>query len=410
MVLHSTITEEEVPPSAPDLSSLSPLPSLEAAGSSSSDDMSPAEQQDGNDILSSPSNPASSTIDAPNNNSEPHRNKEHGDVKAATKFRLDSMLSGYSFIWRLSIVLVVILSWYYAYPTTGNSEQQDEMLEYEEEYEDEEEEYDPWSIWGDGFDYTKDREFWIPDEDLPEDIATDLQSTNEELQLEATARRQLDPLKWDTFDYWEIYHYFACAKVFTSPRPVWSEQLFRDTRDFYHEIVENDNTPFIGLFRSTYQANDDVYDMSQNAIPYLSGGEKGRGLKAARDIKEGEVIFKATNNTIIFNDGQTLRKFLFAMNDRFSDPGMVCDILIWAWVQDMEGGTPFAGVVDLDNGNLLNDWGLGGSYEEQDYSANIRCKGAALSCYASKDIIEGEELLGDYSDFVSYHAWADLGL
>eukprot|EP00984_Skeletonema_dohrnii_P005899 scaffold2089_cov125-Skeletonema_dohrnii-CCMP3373.AAC.1 len=228
MVLHSTITEDEVPPSAPDLSSLSPLPSLEAAGSSSSDDMSPAEQEDGNDILSSPSNPASSTIDAPNN-SEPHRNEEYGDVKAVTKLWLDSMLSGYSFIWRLSIVLVLILSWYYAYPTTGNTEQQGEMLEYEEEYE--EEEYDPWSIWGDGFDFNKQRDFWIPDEDLPEDIATDLQSTNEELQLEATARRQLDPLKWDTFDYWEIYHYFACTKVFTSPRPVWSEQLFRDMRD-----------------------------------------------------------------------------------------------------------------------------------------------------------------------------------
>jgi len=409
MVLHSTITEEnEVPPSAPDLSSLSPLPSLEAAGSSSSDNnMSPAEQEGGNDILSSPSNPASSTIDA-SNNSEPHRNKEHGDIRAATKLWLASMLSGYSFIWRLSIVLVLILSWYYAYPTTGNTEQQGEMLEYE----DDEEEYDPWSIWGDGFDFNKQREFWIPDEDLPEDIATDLQSTNEELQREATARRQLDPLKWDTFDYWEIYHYFACTKVFTSPRPVWSEQLFRDTRDFYLDFVENDDTPFVGLFRSTYQANDDVYDMSKNAIPYQSGGEKGRGLKAARDIKEGEVIFKSTNNTIIFNDGHTLRKFLFSMNDRFSDPGMVCDILIWAWVQDMEGGTPFAGVVDLDNGNLLNDWGLGGSCEEQDCSANIRCKGvnAALSCYASKDIIEGEELLGDYSDFVSYHAWADLGL
>eukprot|EP00984_Skeletonema_dohrnii_P005905 scaffold2090_cov65-Skeletonema_dohrnii-CCMP3373.AAC.1 len=139
MVLHSTITEEEVPPSAPDdLSLLSPLPSLEAASSSSSDDMSPAEQEDGNDILSSPSNPASSTIDAPNN-SEPHRNEKHGDVKAATKLWLDSMLSGYSFIWRLSIVLVLILSWYYAYPTTGNTEQQDEMLEYENE----DEEYDP---------------------------------------------------------------------------------------------------------------------------------------------------------------------------------------------------------------------------------------------------------------------------
>ena len=167
-----------------------------------------------NGVISSSSKPtASSTVDAPpNNKGEPHHNEEHGDIRAATKLWLDSIFNSYSFMWYLSIVLVAILSWYYTYPTTGDTQQQ---------------EYDPWTIWGRGFDFTKEREFWILDEDLPEDIATDLLSTNEELRLEATARRQLDPLKWDTFDYWEIYHYFACKKLLTN-RPVWSEQLFRD--------------------------------------------------------------------------------------------------------------------------------------------------------------------------------------
>ena len=133
-----------------------------------------------NGVLSSSSKPtASSTVDAPpNNKGEPHHNEEHGDIRAATKLWLDSILNSYSFMWYLSIVLVAILSCYYTYPTTGDTQQQ---------------EYDPWTIWGRGFDFTKEREFWILDEDLPEDIATDLLSTNEEIRLEVTARRQLDP-------------------------------------------------------------------------------------------------------------------------------------------------------------------------------------------------------------------------
>ena len=102
------------------------------------------------------------------------------------------------------------------------------------------------------------------------------------------------------------------------------------------------------------------------------------------------------------------------MNERFADPGMVCDILVWAWVQDVEGEIPYAGVVDLDNGNLLNDFGLGDNLNAdlesiKDY-VNIRCRGATLECYASKDIAEGDELLGDYSDFVSYYSWTSMGL
>lgn len=406
------IKEKEAP-----LTSLSPIPSLEleATGSSSSDDLSSTD--DIMTSLSGESNHTSCLTDTfcAEKKNEAYHNEdcneahEHKDIKAIAKLLSCSMLGGYSFICRLSIVLVLIISWFHAHEVTGNDASQHGEKQQQEE--------DPWDTWGEGFDFDKQRNFWISDEDLPQDIANDLQSADEYIQREAMIRRLLDPSKWDTFDYWGIYHYFACDKlVYSSARPIWSEQLFRDTRDFYHEFVENDDTPFTGLFRSTHQANEDVYDFSQNAVPYLSGGEKGRGLKAARDIKEGDVIFKSTNNTIIFNDGHTMRKFLFSMNDRFSDPGMVCDILIWAWVQDMEGEVPFAGVVDLDNGNLLNDYSLGAYYGDnqedmvQENSANVRCKGAALTCYASKDIAMGEELLGNYADFVSEYSWTNLGL
>ena len=281
--------------------------------------------------------------------------------------------------------------------------------------------------------------YWISDEDLPPDILTDLQSTNEDIQYEAWVRRQLDPMLWETFTYWEIYHYFACNKVLSTQRPWWSEEQYMSVRDFYHEFAENDDTPFIGyITRSTYQASDEVYNMSEKAIPYQTGTVKGRGLKAARNIQHGETIFKATNNTIVFNTAHTFRKFLFELNNQFKDPGMICDVLIWAWVEDVEGEIPIAVVVDLDNGNLLNDWNdwddwnLGEeeykgdkgqeeefkeNLDEEEYfdkSLNVRSHKnpttRALDCFASRDIMKGEELLGPYADFVSDYDYQDIGL
>jgi hypothetical protein len=247
-----------------------------------------------------------------------------------------------------------------------------------------------------------------------------LMSTKDDIWQEEMIRRQLDPMKWDSFDYSDIHHFFSCTKLSSSPRPWWSEKQFKDVRDFYHEFAENDDTPFIGFItRSTYQATDEVYDISQNAIPYQTGTVKGRGLKASRDIRQGEMIIKTNNNTVVFNDAHTFRKFLFAISERFPDSGagMVCDILIWAWPQDLDGGVT-AAVVDLNNANLLNDWALesdeedGNNSNEEGDSPNVKCrqlgKTISLECLASKDIMKGEELLANYGDFVSSSSsWED---
>ena len=270
-----------------------------------------------------------------------------------------------------------------------------------------------------------------------EKLKADLESDNEDIREEAMLRRRLDPKSWEEFSYWELHAYFACDKAMDSPRPIWTDEQWREFRDFYHEFAEEDkkdkDSPD-GVH--TYQLSEDEYDLSKNAIPFIAG-EKGRGLKAVRDIKAGELVFKATNNTIVFNTAHTFRKFLFGMNDHFKDPGMVCDVLIWAWVEDVEGEIPIAVVVDLDNGNLLNDWndwndwnlgddeykgdkGQDEFKENQDEEEhfdeflNVRCHKnpttRALDCFASRDIMEGEELLGPYADFVSDYDYPDIGL
>eukprot|EP00984_Skeletonema_dohrnii_P028652 scaffold18707_cov80-Skeletonema_dohrnii-CCMP3373.AAC.3 len=173
------------------------------------------------------------------------------------------------------------------------------------------------------------------------------------------------PKKWETFDHNKMRTYFECKKAFKSARPWWTDQEWRIVRELYQDLLKSERA---GLVRGstkigTYQASDEA------------GKEKGRGLKAAKDIKKGDMIFKATNNTV------------------------------WAWVQDLEGGA-FGIEVDLDDCNLLNSGHR---------SANIQCGKADDICdgshfYARRDIKKGEEILGSYSEFVSDHSWSELGL
>ena len=214
------------------------------------------------------------------------------------------------------------------------------------------------------------------------------------------------PKKWETFDHYKMRTYFECKKAFKSARPWWTDQEWRIVREVYQDLLKSERA---GLVRGstkigTYQASDEVFDFSQIVVPYQAGKEKGRGLKAAKDIKKGDMIFKATNNTVVFTDGHSFRKFMFMLNERF--PTFACDVLQWAWVQDLEGGA-FGIEVDLDDCNLLNSG--------RQRSVNIQCGKADEICdgnhfYARRDIKKGEEILGSYSEFVSDHSWSELGL
>jgi len=270
---------------------------------------------------------------------------------------------------------------------------------------------------GDYYHGLKASDYWttdsnIADEGLPDDIKADLESDNEDIRIEAMVRRGLHPEMWRVFSYWQLHAYFACEKLFSSPRPLWTDQQWRDIRDFYHEFVEEDKKDEGGpKGLHSYQLSEDRYDLTQNAIPFQSG-EKGRGLQAVRDIKAGELVFKGTNNTIVFNYGHTWRKLLFAVNERFADPGMTCDLLVWSWVQDLYDGGPLKVVMDLDSGSLLNE----GRDGIPDWEApNVQCgKPDATRCdmdyFASRDIKEGDEVLIDYREFAFLDSWPDMGL
>ena len=237
------------------------------------------------------------------------------------------------------------------------------------------------------------------------------------------------PAGWESFKYDEMMRYFECDKAFDTtppslwwpfstptPRPWWTDEEFRVVRELYHDLFKSEkkaegSDDSGGTTQAgTYQASDEVFDFSQIAVPFQTGWGGGRGLKAARDIKQGEMISKDTNNTIIFTDALSYRKFLFALNERF--PTYACDIMIWAWVEEEEEDTEeedddFVVVVDLDHSNLLNTG-------DRSSENNVKCdssgpEGRCKIIYAVRDIMKGEELLGDYDEF-STGDWDDMDL
>ena len=211
---------------------------------------------------------------------------------------------------------------------------------------------------------------------------------------------------WRSYTIPEMHEHFQCDEAFANTRSWWTSDQWREVRDLYRDFAKKNEA-------GTYQiAKDTTFDSSDIAEPFQAGEEKGRGLRAARDIREGEVVLRATNNTIVFNDGLTYRKFLFALEERF--PTFACDIMMWNWIEDLDDdGVKFGIAVDLNDNNLINTADAKGD-------VNVRCgtPGEEDSCdmrngmfYASRYIRKGEELVTDYDDFVSpSHTWEDLGL
>ncbi|KAL3792851.1 hypothetical protein HJC23_004776 [Cyclotella cryptica] len=236
-----------------------------------------------------------------------------------------------------------------------------------------------------------------------------------DVEHEAYIKSMLDPDEWYRYSYWELHAYFSCAAEFIKSKPIPTNERWRDLRDYYHEFVKQDLEDWPlqeGMSPRSYVWTNESYDPPME--PFQSG-YKGRGLKAARDIKEGELVFKATNNTIIFTHGHTWRKFLFALYEREGeeedqlDSETTCDVLVWSWIQRLVPGGPLVIVMDLDNGSLMNE----GREDEGWEDPNVKCgkdNWCDFEYYAIKDIKKGEEILCDYREFAMLNAWKNMGL
>eukprot|EP00956_Cyclotella_meneghiniana_P034818 scaffold108432_cov72-Cyclotella_meneghiniana.AAC.4 len=237
----------------------------------------------------------------------------------------------------------------------------------------------------------------------------------EDIEREAMIKSGLNPEEWFRFTYWELHAYFSCAAEFVKSKPIPSPERWADLRDYYHTFVKQDLEDWPlqeNEGKRSYIWTDEGFDPPME--PFQSGF-KGRGLKSNRLIKTGELVFRGTNNTIIFTHGHTWRKFLFSLYERHGeeedqvDSETTCDVLVWSWVQQLVPDGPLVIVMDLDNGSLMNEGRLDKGWEDP----NVKC-GKEDWCdfeyYAVKDIQEGEEILCDYREFAMLNAWTDMGL
>lgn len=217
----------------------------------------------------------------------------------------------------------------------------------------------------------------------------------------------LDPEKWEQFSYHDLRKYFGCNKLFEKPRPIITDDEWRYFRDLYNQHLAADLAA--GNPPDTYKLGKEPYDCP---VEGSITADKGRGLVASRDISKGELIFTASNNTIVFQTGHAWRKLLWHLYhapppDDVYTAGFACDIHAWSWNQEVPKDGPTAIVVDIDKSSLLNQPSEGELH-------NIKCgKNDETECvmdyYSTTDIQKGDEILCDYSDFSSPD-WHGMGL
>ena len=252
-------------------------------------------------------------------------------------------------------------------------------------------------------------------DDDEEEAPVETYVDDSDVQKERMIKQALDPDEWYRYSYWELHAYFSCAYEFTKSKPIPSTERWNEIRSYYHTFVLEDLEDWPlqeGEGPRSYVYTEGEYSPPMEAF---QSGFKGRGLRANRLITKGELVFKATNNTIIFTHGHTWRKFLFALYERNGegedelDGEMACDVLVWSWIQQLVPGGPLVIVMDLDNGSLMNEGREDPGWEKP----NVKC-GKEDWCdfeyYAIKDIQEGEEILCDYREFAYLDAWKHMGL
>lgn len=113
---------------------------------------------------------------------------------------------------------------------------------------------------------------------------------------------------------------------------------------------------------------------------------KGRGNFASRNITKGTLIHPGYPYTVFFLDANSWYRFVSALPRL-----MACDVMEWAWQQDLTNSGNVVMCLNMDKAVFFNDG---------DGRNNMEMKEAtSLDFYASRDVEIGEELLYDYGHF-----------
>ena len=201
----------------------------------------------------------------------------------------------------------------------------------------------------------------------------------------------------------ELWYELECDDIFASgPRPLHNHTTWMDLRLAYERTVGAEKST---LSSSTSSLQGDDGFAVPHRIVQLEG--KGRGIVAAEPIRAGQWIW-TSHKTARFLDAPSYRRFL-----RSVPVDLACDVLQWAYVQEMGRWTKEELLisVDLDDGSYCN-----GPANEADSNTRVAeemgCD--AMECrfhfFAAGDIAAGEEIICDYSAFAITSGWAQFDL
>lgn len=203
------------------------------------------------------------------------------------------------------------------------------------------------------------------------------------------------PNGWETYSFHKVYSHFKCsahARAENKPIPSLDQWLF--LREQYNEHVDG-TTSFSDPIPPTQGYTVENKERRTPFYAKLSPG-KGRGIFASRDILKGELVHNGSNSDVVFPDGSSFRRYLFALPRT-----MACDVMEWAWTQQLQEGGDFYICVAINISSLMNSGG--------DEKANaLPTSSTTTVFYATKDIHKDEEILTDYEIYTT--DWEAVGM
>ncbi|KAL7551026.1 hypothetical protein ACHAWF_014232 [Thalassiosira exigua] len=115
---------------------------------------------------------------------------------------------------------------------------------------------------------------------------------------------------------------------------------------------------------------------------------KGRGNFASEDIPAGSLVHSGHPNTVFFLDNKSWYRFVTLLPKMFA-----CDVMEWAWMQDLTDTGNVVLCLNLDEAVFFNDGGGDGKLNMELLDS------ASMDFHATRDIKKDEELLYDYEHF-----------
>ena len=202
------------------------------------------------------------------------------------------------------------------------------------------------------------------------------------------------PNGWEKFGFDDIREHFACEEYSHNlEKPLLTLEDWEYLRNMYIEIVDND-----AVFDDAVPPTEG-YTYDENGPPpyYAAHGERGRGLFASRDIKQGELIHDGNKSDIVFPGADAWRLYVLSL-PRYR----ACDVIDWSWTQKTSSDGKYKLFSAMNISILLN--GAGYIHE-----MNVKPLSSISSLfYALRDIKKGEELLTDYDAYDT--VWEEVGL